>query len=305
MPDTTIIYLAGWGRSGSTLLCRTLGELDGWLAIGEVRSVWDLGVLRNSPCGCGEPFHVCPFWKQVFDRAFGGMDMSLARRMVHLAGQLHTWHLLLLPQSHLDRKMNSNLLAYIETLELLYNAIRAVSGARVLIDSSKMPAYGFALGRMAGFDLKLVHLVRDPRACTYSWTKRRKHQPFGRMKSIGPVKNSIQWVQRNRAVRRMWSTDSDRYRLVRYEDFISTPVATIRELARFAGDSDADLSFLESHAVRLGPSHMAAGNPNRFDVGAIALRQDTAWRGGLSSWDEATVRLLSGPWLKSYGYSGA
>ena len=302
MAKPKILYLAGWGRSGSTLLCRTLGEIDGWLAVGELRSVWDLGVVRNSLCGCGEEFHRCAFWVAVFDRAFGGMDAAFAKRMMGLADRLHTWHLLALPDPWIKRRVGTAMSDYVAALEQLYAAIHAVSGARVIVDSSKMPAYGYALDQLEGGELHVGHLVRDPRACAYSWMKRQKQQPFGRMKAIGPVRNSLQWVQRNQTIRRTWGRNPARYRMIRYEDFIHDPLAAVRSLAAFAGDAGADLSFLDRDAVLLGTSHMAAGNPNRFDVGQIVLRHDTQWRAGLSGRDQATVRLLSRPWLKAYGY---
>lgn len=304
MPKPKIVYLAGWGRSGSTLLCRALGELDGWIAVGELRSIWDLGVIRNSTCGCGEPFHTCPFWREVFERAFGGFDLRLARRMVADTNRLHTWQLLVRRQG-LNRTLDSELEPYLDMIDRLYRTVCDVSGARVIVDSSKMPAYAYALDRMSGFDLRLVHLVRDPRACTYSWMKRRKHQPFGRMKSIGPVGNSVQWVQRNLAIRAAWKRRDDAYRLVRYEDFVDEPVSVLRGLAAFAGEADAALPFLDSRALHLGTSHLAAGNPNRFEVGTIELREETAWRQGLSPWQSATVGILSAPWLKAYGYGRA
>lgn len=302
MPSPKIVYLGGWGRSGSTLLCRALGEIDGWIAVGEMRSIWELGVIRNSTCGCGEPFHSCPFWKEVFERAFGGFDPGLARRMIADTGRLHTWQLLF-RRHRLDRMLESELDSYLDALERLYRAVADVSGARVIVDSSKMPAYAYALDRLPGFDLHLVHLVRDPRACTYSWMKRRKDQPFGRMKSIGTVGNSVQWVQRNLAIRSAWQHRSDAYRLIRYEDFVEDPGTVLRGLAAFAGETEATLPFLESRSIHLGTSHLAAGNPNRFEVGTIKLREETAWRRGLSPWQNATVELLSAPWRKNYGYT--
>lgn len=81
MPATTddaaaqpvrLLYLAGIGRSGSTLLERLLGEVPGVCSLGEVTHLWRRGVLRNERCGCGTPFLDCPFWRKVGESAFGG-----------------------------------------------------------------------------------------------------------------------------------------------------------------------------------------------------------------------------------------
>ena len=48
-----VVYIVGWGRSGSTLLTAVLGELDGAFAAGELRMLWGRGVIGRRLCGCG------------------------------------------------------------------------------------------------------------------------------------------------------------------------------------------------------------------------------------------------------------
>ena len=65
--------LPGWaGPSGSTILERMLGELDGVCPAGELVHLWHRGIELDEPCGCGKPFSDCGFWTQVGDAAFGG-----------------------------------------------------------------------------------------------------------------------------------------------------------------------------------------------------------------------------------------
>src|SRR5581483_6689119 len=56
----------------------------------------------------------------------------------------------------------------------IYAAIRQVSGCSVVIDSSKHPSLAFALGTRRDLNLRVVQMVRDPRAVAYSWTKATK-----------------------------------------------------------------------------------------------------------------------------------
>src|SRR5205814_5658195 len=77
-----VLYLAGTGRSGSTLLARILDRADGVFAAGELRYVWQRGVLEDRLCGCGEPFSSCPFWTEVMDRAFGGRNQVDAQQVI-------------------------------------------------------------------------------------------------------------------------------------------------------------------------------------------------------------------------------
>ena len=37
VPRTKVLFIGGYGRSGSTLLDRLLGQIDGFVSVGEVR----------------------------------------------------------------------------------------------------------------------------------------------------------------------------------------------------------------------------------------------------------------------------
>ena len=75
-----VLYLGGFGRSGSTLLERILGQIPGWTNVGELVDLPRSVFVHQENCGCGEPFLTCPMWSQVGERAFGGWhdhDMQL------------------------------------------------------------------------------------------------------------------------------------------------------------------------------------------------------------------------------------
>src|SRR5947209_4769350 len=80
-PEVRVTYIAGAGRSGSTLLAMMLGTLPGWVSVGELRHLWARGVEENQLCGCGEPFLSCPFWNAVGQVAFDGWERSPHARM--------------------------------------------------------------------------------------------------------------------------------------------------------------------------------------------------------------------------------
>jgi hypothetical protein len=76
-----ILYIGGHGRSGSTILAQTLGQIPGFVNVGEVWQVWYRGFRENERCGCGQPFYSCEFWRAVGDEAFGGWDnIDVTRR---------------------------------------------------------------------------------------------------------------------------------------------------------------------------------------------------------------------------------
>jgi len=53
---TRVLFLAGLGRSGTTLLERALAELPGVQPLGEVIHLWERSVQGDELCGCGEAF---------------------------------------------------------------------------------------------------------------------------------------------------------------------------------------------------------------------------------------------------------
>src|ERR1700684_4694430 len=71
--STAVIYIAGTGRSGSTVLANILGEVEGLFAAGEVRYLWQRGLKEGRLCGCGLPVRECPVWSRVLAMA-GELD---------------------------------------------------------------------------------------------------------------------------------------------------------------------------------------------------------------------------------------
>jgi hypothetical protein len=79
-----VLYVAGFGRSGSTLLGNVLGQVEGFVSVGEVRSIWEHGLIENKVCGSGTLFEDCSFWQPVLDEAYGGMGKVDPRKMIQL-----------------------------------------------------------------------------------------------------------------------------------------------------------------------------------------------------------------------------
>src|SRR5207249_8771406 len=73
-PAVKVLYVAGSGRSGSTILDRILGQVDGFFSAGELCNLWGRGLLARRRCGCGTPVPDCPVWGAVLAEAFGGAD---------------------------------------------------------------------------------------------------------------------------------------------------------------------------------------------------------------------------------------
>jgi hypothetical protein len=77
------------------------------------------------------------------------------------------------PEAEARFFMASELEDYIDVLSRLYQAIKEVSNASYIVDSSKVPQFAWLLEEMPGAELHIIHLVRDSRATTYSWQRQR------------------------------------------------------------------------------------------------------------------------------------
>ncbi|MEV0165335.1 sulfotransferase family protein [Nonomuraea fuscirosea] len=296
MTDRTpaqVIFLGGLGRSGTTLLERLLGELPGVVALGEVVHLWERGVLAEELCGCGASFLSCPFWRFVGERAFGGWTRGSAERILKLRARIDRTR-------RIPRIGHPDLAEYVRAYRLLYDA----TGAQVVVDSSKHASLARCL-IAGGVDLKIVHVVRDPRAVAHSWSRTVRRPEDGRpMTRWSPARTAVHWTAQNAALE-LLPMRRARVTRIRYEDLLAAPADTLRALAFRLGLPEPELPFLHGRTAWLGHSHTASGNPMRFHVGRIELRRDDSWRSGLAAADRRVVSALTWPLRARYGYRGA
>jgi hypothetical protein len=306
---TTVLFIAGMGRSGSTLLERVLAGLPGVVCLGETVHGWERGIRENELCGCGAPFAACPFWSDVGRRGFGGWAEIDLDRVARLRSQVdrvrHAPRLALSsPDSHFDRLRAE----YAGYYARLYAAAAQVSGADVVVDSSKQASLAHVLCRDPEVELRVLHCVRDARAVCHAWTKTvqrpEARQAGALMARYSPRDMAVQWSLHNSTVEMLRARKVAILRL-RYEDFIDQPRQSVQTIAQYAGIrvGPGDLSFLRDDSVDLEPAHTVAGNPMRFTVGECKLRRDDAWRLQMPTRSRRAVTAMTLPMLLRYRYA--
>jgi hypothetical protein len=175
----------------------------------------------------------------------------------------------------------------------------------VVVDSTKHPAYASVLGGVKGIDLRLVHVVRDPRAVGYSWIRKKVQLDETRpryMRSHGALYSAFMWDVLNLAIERMWRRLDARYLLVRYEDFVREPRESVRRVVEFAGEDQASLPFRTERTVFLSGNHTISGNPSRFQTGLVDIEPDDEWRASMRRRDEWLSTGATLPLLAHFGY---
>ncbi|WP_245647193.1 sulfotransferase [Microtetraspora niveoalba] len=306
-----VIFVGGLGRSGTTLLERLLGELPGAVPLGEVVHLWARGVHADEPCGCGEPFSRCPFWGKVGDLAFGRWTAGEADRVLRLrAGVDRTRRLPLLalggfPAFGRGRRA-AELRAYVSAYASIYAAAAEVADGDWVIDSSKHASLACCLAAAGGTRarLRVVHVVRDPRAVAASWRSDVTRPEDGRpMARWAPGRTAVHWLAQNLAFELLRRRGVPVVR-IRYEDLLLRPAETLRELAAELGLPlpPGALPFLDGREALLGVAHTVSGNPMRFAVGRVRFSER---RVALPPAHRLLVTALTWPLLLRYGYRPA
>jgi hypothetical protein len=301
-----VLYIGGTGRTGSTLLTMLLGQYPQFFAGGELAFLWRFGFLDQGKCGCGELLAECPVWVSIFKQAFGDARNVDAEEMMRLRGQFNSKHLPLMFTKGLRERLLRRAGEFPATVERLYQAIPLATGSRVIVDSSKEPHYSYILRSIPSLDVYFLHLVRDPRAVAYSWKENRKKESGlsrdALMESRGAFVSAAYFDVSNVTSELMWARRHDRYRFLRYEDFLADPKGTIRMIGEFVGeDIDPDLVFSDGK-LHLGPSHTAWGNPDRLVNGPIPLKTEETWRTRMPKERQLAVTALTLPLMAHYRY---
>jgi len=258
-----VVFVAGTGRSGSTVFELALAQHLGVPSTGELVTVFRRGVLEDRNCSCGDRFSVCPFWKSVVAADPAAFTHASAERVdASMSRVLRAFGLLRCltgsSRSRLARIVDPQ---WFRAMGSLYKAVGTVTGTPVFTDSSKAPALALLLDRIEGVDIDLVHLVRDPRSVGRSW--QHPHPvPEGTapMPTLDPWRSALVWSMVNEAAHRVGRALRGRCATVRYEDFVTDPQAV---LSSVAGQLD-----LAGASTRQGPlevtpaAHTMSGNPS-------------------------------------------
>ena len=297
---TSILYIAGAGRSGSTLLASVLGQSQGVVDVGEVWKVWRVIGEPGRRCGCGSELVDCRFWGAVADAAPGVLDpdpvmLATIARIGRARGSAKLWTQLRMGRAGID--------AYADRLARLYAAIVDVTGARVIVDSSKMPGPAMVVESMSDLDVRVVHLTRDPRAVAASWGSR-KVDPSGthHLETRDPGAVARAWMTRALATETFVRRGADTYLRESYERFAVEPEAVVDQLLSFLGEPTGSPAFVAPSTVLLEATHSTGGNPGRFERRERVIALDDRWRTELSQDARRKVERITTPLRQWYGY---
>ncbi|WP_075109894.1 sulfotransferase [Halofilum ochraceum] len=255
-PD--LIYVAGAGRSGSTLLDILIGHQEGYCSCGELRRLIP-AYLAGELCSCGRRLNECPVWHRVVERwaADSNLDQEGIKRFARMELEYthpvgaRAWYAILGPMRSWSYRW------YLDNKRRLLEVLTSDLAGQVIVDSSKSPVNLIHTARALRGGVMVVHLVRHPWAVIESLSRGHdKAHEKGVQRDIPPrsrVRTAVYWLIINWACQVCIRLSRCESRRIRYEHLVDNPTDTIRKLcadARIHGE------------IRVG--HLCAGNRLRM-----------------------------------------
>ena len=299
-PPTTVVYVLGTARSGSTLLTRLIAEDDpaNVFAAGEIRLLWS--ELEHRVCGCGQPAVACPVWSRVVgDPTTRAARARVITGLMHHHARMQDLPRILRAGGDPDR-LPDQTRRYAQQLGATYQRIANVTGASVIVDSSKSVADAALLHCLPNLDPVIVHVVRDPRAVAWSWERAVREGARG---TPGHPRWSValRWLLTNAASEAVVGGCPSGYRL-RYEDIARAPrqhLAGLHDRLVSPGDASGD----ERAPAAANTRHIVGGNRLRRSDTPVQVRADDDWQLRMPRAATAEVAALTFPLRHRYHYA--
>lgn len=307
-----VIYVAGYGRSGSTLFDIALGMRPDVFGAGELTALARHAWKNGEYCACGATVRACPFWSGVMARAVGsagqaGSEGQAQGMLEGLAGLQQRMESLASSRRLFARFLPVSRDCYHRANRALFGAVAAQvgQGEIYVLDSSKLPGRALALASMPGIDLRVIHLVRDPRAVAWSMSRPHpKRIEAGVQRELRPKPAAyvaLRWFMVNLVCewlcRRLGQERTIR---VRYEDFVADPAAVLEAIrARCAPPLPGDAGYTVCEELR--PGHQVAGSRHRMQA-SLVIREDHVWQRQMPVMTRRLVSWITVPLLRRYGY---
>lgn len=266
------VFVAGPDRSGTTLMFALLASHP------------DICMVRRTNV-----------WR-YFDRRYGNLadpnnlercldDMVRYRRMRHLEPD----------PSRIRREFLAGPPTYGRLFGLFY-AHHAERHGKSRWGDKSLHTEHYADRVFAEFpDARIVHMVRDPRD-RYASVRRRNGQDLSR---VGAA--TARWLESTRAARRNAQRHPDGYLIVRYEDLVHDPTATVQRVC-----AHIDVPFTPEMLTLAGLPDMRERGANSsfgdLEVGAISVRAVGRFREVLDPAELAFIQAVAGRELAALGY---
>lgn len=265
----TLVYIAGFGFSGSTLLDMLLGSDPHVVGLGEMMYLPDY-VMSGKRCTCGNVLAACPLWGGVLPRP----DASEAR---FFAPRFHHDALYRTVEAG-GYRLDAEERAWAEYQFTILRAVGAATGKRIFVDSSKNLARLRLYEAVCpgDFEIRVLHLVRDPHGVMESGKKHMR-----------PIRAAAGWLHTNYVIASYLRGGSVLSLPLTYRALAFETLGTLNRAHAFCGIPP--IPALPAPTVE--GKHNIEGSPSRFRFTRIYYDDD--WKRVLGPLEKAAGWALS------------
>ena len=290
----TLIYIMGDTRSGSTALNIVLGTHREIISVGEL---YKWAVFGGCPREGNQKEVDHIFWSSVKEQYHAQGAATPFSELVEIQDRIENYRRFPLLVSGVISSQIKGI--YCAHVRKLLAAISSVSHKSFIVDSSKHIGVAHVLLRCPNVDVRVLHLVRDPRGAMWSQMKRNVEQ-----KPKPPVQAMLKYSIKNllcTVVHRL--APSGTVLRVRYEDLISKPRQELGRIGRFLQIAMDDLIETIEQGNPLPVQYLIDGNRIR-NVEVMTVKLDDEWKTQLKRYHRMLAVLLTLPFSLAYGYVG-
>lgn len=209
------------------MLASLLSQDPSIFNLGQTRDLFR-SYLKGELCSCGQRLNRCLIWSDVMKMTFStesDSDISdFAVKLTELLrriAEVRDW-----TQPDRMHELEARNADTLYTLRTFLSSVREITGASTLVDASKSPELAVAYSMTGEAQLKVLNLVRDPRAVASSWLKK---------KGLNAGKHAIAvWRDRQNRIEQWSSSCPERFRITRYEDFTKLPRSSLASILEWA-----------------------------------------------------------------------
>jgi len=269
------------------------------VSVGEVAYLGNEWMDENRTCACGVPYERCSFWEGVIGSSQEAKQLSRLQRKIE--------HRRSLPQLLTRALPEESKRVYRDRMRDIFVHIAQRGNAEIVVDSSKSPRLTagrfWALKKVAGMDVQVLHLVRDGRDVLNSFATTGSNwalEGYREERARQVERALVGWVLANSIASVLGrALGQDRYLQIRFEDLRTSPQHVLREVGAFAGlDMEAIAKdIIQNKSFVVG--HNVGGNRIRQQE-AIRLRRksnsNSHPRAGLSAYHRSLFAIF-GQWL--------
>ena len=300
------VCMPGSPFTGSTLLGLLLNEHPDCASIGAATGLIKEVDLATYACSCGKLFRECEFWIQIAARTQAlGHPVNVFQTdfwNTHLRLSHNRWINALLVRSLGWSAVNDVRDAVVTRTSKIRQAISDMgwntwslasavlerTGKTVFVDTARDHQRPKYLAKHPLLDVRVIHLIRDPRGNSVSIMKR---------SGVNAATAAREWRHYNvEAARVKRYLPEDSWMTLHYEDLCADPAGVLDRISDFLGVERAG-----THPKPRDPTRHVIGNPMRLRA-LSEIREDQSWQTQLDTRDLKSIARIAGSASRELGF---